>query len=93
MTEQEHFFNLLRGIPRNDELKVCLQLKMVKNAMMTATPDEIITKLVEKEAAIKRDNGLAPDALPFEKKGVSRGRGGKVGKSPKRDKRDDKRDN
>jgi len=27
---------------------------MGKNATMTATPDEIVTKLVEKEAAIKR---------------------------------------
>jgi len=61
--------------------------------MMTTTADEIVTKLVKKEAAIKRENGLAPEALLFAKKGGRGGRGGKVGKSPKRDKRDDKRDN
>jgi len=65
---------------------------MDKNATMTATPDEIVTKLVEKEAAIKRENGLPPEALLFAKKGGSGGKAGKVGKSPKRDKRDDKRD-
>jgi len=71
---------------------------MDKNATMTATPDEIVTKLVEKEAAIKRENGLAPEALPFAKKhgkggGGNGGKAGKGGRSPKRDKRDDKRDN
>jgi len=65
---------------------------MDKNATMTATPDEIVTKLVEKEAAINRENGLAPEALLFAKKGGRSGRGGKVGKSPKRDKRDNKDD-
>jgi hypothetical protein len=65
---------------------------MDKNATMTATPDDIVTKLVEMEAAIKRENGLAPEALLFAKKGGRGGRGGKVGKSPKRDKRDYKRD-
>jgi len=93
MSEQEHIFYLLRGIPRNDEWQVFLELMMDKNATMTATPDEIVTKLVEKEAAIKRENGLAPEALLFAKKGGKGGRGGKVGKSPKRDKRDDDRDN
>jgi len=94
MSEQEHIFYLLRGIPRNDEWKVFLKLMMDKNATMTATPDEIVTKLVEKEAAIKREKGLAPEALHFAKKGG--GNGGKAGKgsrSPKRDKRDNKRDN
>jgi len=93
MSEQEHIFYLLRGIPRNDEWKVFLVLMMDKNAMMTATPDEIVTKLVEKEAAIKRENGLAPEALLFAKKGGKAGKAGKGGRSPKRDKRDDKRDN
>jgi len=65
---------------------------MDKNATMTATPDEIVTKLVETEAAIKRENGLAPEALLFAKKGGKGGKAGKGGKSPKRDKRDDKRD-
>jgi len=47
MSEQEDIFYLLRGIPRNDEWKVFLELMMDKNATMTATPDEIVTKLVE----------------------------------------------
>jgi hypothetical protein len=63
-----------------------------KTAMTTSTPDEIVTKLVEKEAATTRENGFAPEALLFAKKGGRGGRGGKVGNSPKRDKRDDKRD-
>jgi len=96
MSEQEYIFYLLRGIPRNDEWKVFLELMMDKNTTMTARPDEIVTKLVEKEAAIKRENGLAPEALLFAKKGGKGGNGGKAGKggrNPKRDKRDDKRDN
>jgi len=93
MSEQEHIFYLLRGIPRNDKWKVFLELMMDKNATMTATPYDIVTKLVEMEAAIKGENGLAPEALLFAKKGGKGGRGSKVGKSPKRDKRDDKRDN
>ena len=86
MSEQEHIFYLLHGIPRNDEWKVFLELMMDKNTTMTATPNEIVTKLIEKEAAIKRENGLAPEALLFAKKGGRGGRGGKVGRSPKRDK-------
>ena len=66
---------------------------MHKNATMTATLDEIVTTLVEKEAAIKKVKGLAPEGLLFAKKGGRGGRGGKGGRSPKRDKRDDKRDN
>jgi len=99
MSEQEHIFYLLRGIPRNDELKVFLELMMDKNATMTATPNEIVTKLVEKEATSKRGNGLAPEALLFAKKGGKGGSGGyggkagKGGRSPRRDKRDKKRDN
>jgi len=92
MRQQLHIYYLLCGIPRNDEWKVFLELMMDKNAMMTTTPEEIVTKLVEKEAAIKRENGPAPEALLFAKKGGKGGRGGNVGKSPKRDKRD-KRDN
>jgi hypothetical protein len=71
---------------------------MDKHATMTTTPDEIVTKLVEKEAAIKRENWLAPEALLFAKKGGRGGNGGndsKAGKgsrSPRRDKTDDKRD-
>jgi hypothetical protein len=72
---------------------VFLELMVDKNAKITATLDEIVNKLVEMEGAIKRENGLAPEALLFAKKGGRGGRGSKVGKSPKRDKRDDKRDN
>jgi len=95
MSEQEHIFYLLRRVPRNDEWKVFLELMMDKNVTITALHDEIVTKLVEKEAAIKRQNGLAPEALLFAKKGGKGGGGnggkaGKGGRSPKRDKRDTK---
>jgi hypothetical protein len=98
ISEQDHIFYLLHGIPKNDEGTGFLELMMGKNATMTATPDEIVTKLVKKEAAIKREDGLAPEALLFAKKGGEGGGGnggkaGKGGRSPKRDKRDDKRDN
>jgi len=55
MSEQEHILYLLRGIPRNDEWKVFLELMMDKNARMTATPNEIVTKLIKKAASIKRN--------------------------------------
>jgi hypothetical protein len=93
---------LLHGIPRNDRWKVFQELMIDKNATMITTPDEIVTKLVEKEAAIKRENGLAPEAQLFSKKGGrggnngnggNGGKAGKGGRSLKRDKRDDKRDN
>jgi hypothetical protein len=88
MRAQEHIFYLHRGIPRNDEWKVFLELIMDKNTRMTATPDEIVTKLVETDSAIKSGNGFPPEALLIGKRGGRGGRGGKVGKSPKRDKRD-----
>ena len=95
MSEQGHIFYLLRGIPRNNEWKVFLELMMDINTTMTATPDEIVTKLIEKAAAIKRENGLAPEDLLFAKKGGKGGIGkaGKGGRGPKSDKRDNKRDN
>jgi hypothetical protein len=95
-SQQEHIVYLHRGIPKNDEPKVFLELMMNKNATMTATPNDIVTKLVQKEATIKRENGLAPEALLFTKrsgKGGSGGNGGRGGigvKSPRRDKRNDK---
>jgi hypothetical protein len=73
LSEQEHILYLLRGIPSNDEWKVFLELMLNKNTMMTTTPDEIVTKLIEKEAAIKKQNGLTPEALLFAKNG---GKGG-----------------
>jgi len=62
---------------------------MDKNATITAKPYEIVTKLVEKEGAIKRENELAPDALLVAKKGVKGGNGkaGKGGRSSNRDMR------
>ena len=60
--------------------------KVTNNAM----PDEIITKLAEMQAAIKREIGLTPEALLFAKKGGNGGgnggNGGRGGKSPRRDK-------
>jgi len=97
MSEHEHIYYLLRGVPWNDQWKGFLELMMDKNTRMTATPDEIVTKLVEKEAAINTENGLAPEAVFFAKKGGKRGggNGGKAskgGRGPKRDKRDNKDD-
>jgi hypothetical protein len=69
---------------------------MDKSATMTATPDEIVNKLVETEAAMKRDNGVPPEAELFARKGDKGGDGGNAGnggRSPKRDKRDNKKDN
>jgi hypothetical protein len=97
MSEQEHIFYLLRGIPRNYEWKVFLEFMMDRNATKTATADEIVTKLVEQEAGIMRENGLAPEALLFAKKGGKGGgkgsKAGKGGKSLRTYKRDHKRDN
>jgi hypothetical protein len=87
MSEQEHILHHLCGIPRNEEWKVFMELIIDKNATMTANPDEIVTKLIQKEAAIKREKGLAPEALPVAKKGGGNGgKAGKGGRSPKRDK-------
>jgi len=52
MSEQEHIFNRFRGIPRNIKWNVFLQLMMNQNTRMTATSDEIVTKLIGKDAAI-----------------------------------------
>jgi hypothetical protein len=64
---------------------------------MTAMPDETITMLVTQDDAIKWENGLGPEALLFAKKGGTGGgngiTAGKGGRSPKRDKRDNKGDN
>jgi hypothetical protein len=89
----------LRRIPRNDKWKVFPKLLIDKNATMTATPNDTVTKVFEMEAAIKRENGLAPKALLFARQGgngSNGGNGGKAGKggrSPKRDRRDDRKDN
>jgi hypothetical protein len=65
---------------------------MDKNATIPAKSDEIVTKLVKKEAALKRENRLAPEVLLIVTtggkcgSGGSGGRGGKGGRSPMRDK-------
>jgi hypothetical protein len=92
VSEQDHILYLLCGIPRNDKWNVFQALMMDINATMTATPNEIVTKLIEKESAIQRESGISPEALLFAKKGGKGSRGGKVGRSPKRDKRDNKDD-
>ena len=95
-SEQENIFCLLCGIPRNHKWKLFQKLMMHKNGTMTAMPDEIVTMLIKNEVAIKRENGLTPEALLCAKKGGKCGNGGKAGKghrSPKRDKRDNKGDN
>jgi hypothetical protein len=98
LIDHEHIIYLLRRLATNYEWKVFLQLMMEENATMTATPNEIITKLIEKEVAIKRETGLPPEALLCQKMGGKGGNGdngGKAGKgkkSPTRDKRK-KRDN
>jgi len=86
MTDEQHLFYLLRGIPRNDDWQFFLELMMVKIAMATLTPDEIVIKLVEKEATIKRVKGHGQEALPFTKrKGEGRGKGRKRGKGDESD--------
>jgi len=89
MTDEEHVSYLLRGIPRNDDWQFFLELMMDKNATATLTPDEIVIKLVEKEATIKRENGLGQEALLFAQ-GSAKGKGkGKGRKSWKGDESDE----
>jgi len=96
MNDEEHVFYLLRSIPRNDDWQFFLELMMDKNATATLTPDEIVIKSVEKEATIKRQNGLAQEALLFTKgnaKGNAKGKGkGKDRKSWKGDESDEDQD-
>jgi hypothetical protein len=79
MSEEEHVLYLLRGIPRNDDCQFFLELMMDKNATATLTPDEIVNKLVEKEATIKRENGIGQEALLFAK-GNAKGNANGIGK-------------
>jgi len=58
MTNEEHVFYLLLGIPRNDDWQLCLELMMDKNATAMLTPYEIVIKWVKNEATIKRQNIL-----------------------------------
>jgi hypothetical protein len=68
MSEQEHMFYLLRRIAQNDEWKVFLVLMMDKNPMITATCDEIVTKLVEMQAAIKERMGSLQKLCSLQRK-------------------------
>jgi len=72
MTDEEHVFHLLRGIPRNDDWQFFLELMMDKNATAMLTPDEIVIRLVEKEATIKCEKGLRQEALLFAKGNAKR---------------------
>jgi hypothetical protein len=44
MSEQEHIFYILRGIPRNNEWNVFLEVMVDNNPMTPARPDEIISQ-------------------------------------------------
>jgi hypothetical protein len=68
MSEQEHISYLCCGIPTHEQWTVFLELMMDKNTTMAATPDEIIATLVENAAAIKRQKGLAPEALLLQRR-------------------------
>jgi len=77
MTDEVHVFYLLGRIPGNDDWQFLLELMMDKNAMEILTPDEIVIKLVEKEATIKRETWLGLEALLFAKgnaKGQAKGK-------------------
>jgi len=74
MTPKEHVFHLLRSLPRNDNWQFFPELIIDKNAMATVMPDEMVIKLVEDQATIKRDKGLGQEALPFVK-GNAKGKG------------------
>jgi len=79
MTDEEYEIYLLRGMPRNDDWQFFLELMMDKNAMATLTPDEIVIKVVEKEATIQHENGLGQEALLLAK-GNGKGNAKKKGK-------------
>ena len=61
MSKQEHVFYLLRGVPRNDEWKVFLEIPHNKSDLHVK-PEEVATKLVAHEAAIKREKGMSADS-------------------------------
>ena len=61
MSKQEHVFYLLRGVPRNDDWKVFLEVLRNKPDL-PVKPEEVVTKLVAQEAAIKREKGMSVDS-------------------------------
>ena len=84
ISDEAHVFYLLRGIPRNDNWEIFLELIMDQNAMAMLTPNDIVMKLVKKEATIKRENGLGQEALLFTKRNA-KGKGRKSGKGDESD--------
>ena len=68
MSQQEHVFYLLRGLPRNDDWKVFIEIMRDKDGTISMKPEEVVTKLLAQEAAIERDRGLSPETLLFAKK-------------------------
>jgi hypothetical protein len=65
MTDQENVFYLQHGKPRKDDFQFFPELMIDKNVMATVTPDEIVIKLVKKEAMTKCEKGLWQEALLF----------------------------
>ena len=58
MSKQEHVFYLLRGAPRNDDWMVFLEI-LRNRPDVHAKPEEVVTRLVAQEAAIKREKGVS----------------------------------
>ena len=61
ISKQEHVFYLLRGVPRNDDWKVFLEI-LRNRPDIHAKPEEVVTKLAVQEAAIKREKGMSADS-------------------------------
>ena len=75
MSQQEHVFFLLCGLPRNEDWKVFIEIMRDKDGTISMKPEDVVTKLLAQEAAIKRDKGLAPETLLFAKKSSTHGDG------------------
>lgn len=90
MSEQKHIFYLLPSIHKNVMWKVFLELIMHNITTMTATPDEIVSKLLANKAALKRERGLTPEAQLLAKKVGNDCNDDNCGKGPNRDMRDNK---
>ncbi|KAF8246593.1 hypothetical protein K440DRAFT_644688 [Wilcoxina mikolae CBS 423.85] len=75
MPDAEHIFNLLYGIPDNNDWKIFLEFIEVKDTDGTMWPTEVITKMLECEEKLKQEKDLGYDTLLFAKKGQGRGIG------------------
>ncbi|KAF8535289.1 hypothetical protein BDD12DRAFT_856103 [Trichophaea hybrida] len=80
MSKQEHVFYLFRGIPRDDDWRVILEIMRDKSDSIATKPEEVVTKLIAQEAAIKREKGLAPEAQIFAKNDKGKDKGKNKGK-------------